>query len=498
MCPPASQQPGRAGGRPDGGPRRKRGGPDGGPRRAGRWVSRTVRRAGSASSRWAHGSLRGLRTITQAGGAGESGLSRMLELHLAATAADTLVVTALAGTIFFAVPTDQARSRVAISLAVTMVPFVLLAPLVGPVLDRVRHGRRYALAATMLARAFLAWVMADAVGGAGSARAKLSLYPAAFGFLLFQKAYLVSRAAAVPRVLPRGIGLVAANSRISLFSLAAMALAAPLGAGLTTWAGPSTTLRVAFTVFAAGSALALALPAVVDADPARIPAGRDGTAAGSGVRWRAGPRLVLALRGNTVLRVFAGFLTLFLAFRLRTEPLSGLSDSAAVALVIALAATGGAIGTALGSLMRRARPEGLVVLVCVLTSIAAAWAAIDYGLWPVLAVCLIIGLAQGLAKLCLDALIQREAPDRVRASVFARSETVLQLAWVLGGGAGLALPLSGAWGMSLAAAALAAATGVLVVSLFSPAVRATPIRSRDRPAVPADSAQASAEHEPES
>jgi predicted MFS family arabinose efflux permease len=216
------------------------------------------------------------------------------------------------------------------------------------------------------------------------------------------------------------------------------------------------------------------------------------------VRWRAGPRLVLALRGNTVLRVFAGFLTLFLAFRLRTEPLSGLSDSAAVALVIALAATGGAIGTALGSLMRRARPEGLVVLVCVLTSIAAVWAAIDYGLWPALTVCLIIGLAQGLAKLCLDALIQREAPEHVRASVFARSETVLQLAWVLGGGAGLALPLSGAWGMSLAAAALTAATGVLVVSAFSPAVRSAPTRSTHRPAAPADSAQATPEREPES
>jgi predicted MFS family arabinose efflux permease len=408
----------------------------------------------------------------------------MLELHLVSTAADTLIVTALASTIFFAVPTDQARSRVATSLVVTMVPFVLLAPVIGPLLDRVRHGRRYALAVTMVVRAFLAWVMAGAVGGAGSTEAKFSLYPAAFGFLLCQKAYLVSRAAALPRVLPRGIGLVAANSRISMFSLAAMGLAAPLGAGLTTWLGASATLRLAFVVFAAGTALALLLPAAVDVAVGGQPTSGAARAreAVRPSRWRTGPRIVLALRGNTALRAFTGFLTLFLAFRLRTEPLTGLSDTVAVALVIALAAVGGAIGTALGSLLRRARPEGLVVLVMVLTTAAAGWAAVDYGIWPVLTVCLIAGLSQALGKLCLDALIQREAPEDRRTSVFARSETLLQLAWVLGGAAGLVLPLSGAWGMSLAASALVVATALIAVSSRSPAIRAP--ATGDRPGRP--------------
>ena len=81
--------------------------------------------------------------------------------------ADTLIYTALASTIFFAVPTEAARGRVATSLLVTMVPFVVLAPLIGPLLDRVPHGRRYALAGTMVVRAWLAWVMASAVAGRG-------------------------------------------------------------------------------------------------------------------------------------------------------------------------------------------------------------------------------------------------------------------------------------------------------------------------------------------
>ena len=47
--------------------------------------------------------------------------------------------------------------------------------------------------------------------------------------------------------------------------------------------------------------------------------------------------------------------------------------------------------------------------------------------------------------------------ERIRTSAFARSETVLQLAWVAGGGVGLVLPLSGPWGLGVAAAAVAVA-----------------------------------------
>ncbi len=474
--------------------------------RAARTSWRFAGRAGHHGARGARGAVRGVRTATHARGAGESGLARVIELHLVTTLADTLIVTALASTIFFAVPTHQARGRVATSLLITMVPFVLLAPVIGPVLDRVRGGRRYAIATTTVVRAFLAWVMAGAVGGAGDSQAAFSLYPAAFGFLVSQKAYIVTRAAAVPRVLPRTVGLVAANSRISIAGVAAMAIGAPLGAGITATAGPSWTMRLAFVVFAAATVLALALSPQVDssagevaarissdlegeqherpartdsaradqtradqtradqtradqsrADPARAPRRRS---------WNTGPQVVLGLRANTAVRAYTGFLTLFLAFRLRDQPLGGLHDTTAVALVVALAAVGGGVGTVLAGSLRRIRPEGMVVAALVLTAVVAAWAALAYGLWPVLAIALVSGLGQGLAKLCLDALIQRDVPEQVRTSAFARSETVLQLAWVGGGAVGLALPLSGAWGLGIAASALTVAAGFVTSTLF--------------------------------
>jgi hypothetical protein len=52
-----------------------------------------------------------------------------------------------------------------------------------------------------------------------------------------------------------------------------------------------------------------------------------------------------------------------------------------------------------------------------------------------------VGICQSLGKLSLDALIQREVPETVRTSVFARSETLLQLSWVVGGFVGILVPL---------------------------------------------------------
>ena len=131
--------------------------------------------------------------------------------------------------------------------------------------------------------------------------------------------------------------------------------------------------------------------------------------------------------------------------------------------MIAVAGIGGGVGTALGSLLRRVQPLALVGVSIALVSATATWAALGYGLWPVLAVSGVAGLAQALGKLSLDALVQSDVDERVRTSAFARSETVLQLAWVAGGGVGLVLPLSGPWGLGLAAAATALAGAVILV-----------------------------------
>lgn len=122
-----------------------------------------ARRAGRAVGRALHLPARGIRRATHAHGAGESGLGKLIELHAINGAGDVMITVALASTVFFSVPTDEARGRVALYLAITMAPFTVLAPVIGPLLDRLPHGRRAAMAASMLARALLALLMSGAV-----------------------------------------------------------------------------------------------------------------------------------------------------------------------------------------------------------------------------------------------------------------------------------------------------------------------------------------------
>ena len=161
-----------------------------------------------------------------------------------------------------------------------MLPFAIVAPLIGPFLDRFSHGRRWAIGATMALRAFLCWVLADAV-----VTGSVALFPAALGCLVASKAYGVTRAAAVPRLLPRRLTLVKANSRISLAGVAGAALSAPLAVLASTF-GPEWSLRYAFAVFVGATVLAILLPPRVDSA-----AGEEQLALGSvagGARCRHG------------------------------------------------------------------------------------------------------------------------------------------------------------------------------------------------------------------
>ncbi|POX39488.1 MFS transporter [Streptomyces sp. Ru73] len=437
--------------------------------RAGRVTAAAVRRPFAATGR-------AVRRATHAHGAGESGLGKLIELHAVNSAGDMLITVALASTVFFSVPTDQARGRVALYLAVTMAPFALLAPVVGPLLDRVPHGRRAAMAGAMLARAVLALTMSRAVATGG-----LELYPAALGVLVSSKAYGVVRSAVVPRLLPRRFSLVKANSRVTLAGLLATGIAAPLGAGLHAL-GPAWPLYGACAVFTAGTFLSFSLPHVVDSarGEARVPAGRRSGRPRPGLRT-VGRSVLRGLRANTALRALSGFLTFFLAFLLREQPLGGLSPAVSLGLVAVAAGAGNALGTAVGAWLRARGPEVIIAVVLTLALGVTVAACLLYAVLAgvmVTATAAAAGLCQALGKLALDALIQRDVPESFRTSAFARSETVLQLSWVVGGALGIALPLHGVLGLAVASAVLAAAAATTVRGLLSAAHRHGAARPR--------------------
>ncbi len=470
-----------------------------------------LRRAGRATGRALRapftGTARSIRKATHAHGAGESGLGKLIELHAVNGAGDVMITVALASTVFFSVPTDEARGRVALYLAITMAPFTLLAPVIGPLLDRLPHGRRAAMAGAMLARALLALTMSGAVATGG-----LELYPAALGVLVSSKAYGVVRSAVVPRLLPPKFSLVKANSRVTLAGLLATGIAAPIGAGLQT-IGSAWPLYGACAIFVAGTFLAFTLPHKVDSakgerrarlivphhdEPAPRPApgrtsGRTGSTraglrrgrgkAGNGEKpakerppglRSVGGSVLHGLQANAAHRALSGFLIFFLAFLLREHPLAGQSAAVSLGIVGVAAGVGNACGTAVGSWLRARGPEVIIATVLGLALSVAVLAAVFFSTLLVAALGAVAGFTQALSKLSLDAMIQRDVPEEVRTSAFARSETLLQMAWVVGGGIGIALPLNAVLGMSVAAGILALGAAASVRGLLGAARRGTP------------------------
>src|SRR5919109_1220139 len=82
----------------------------------------------------------------------QSPFARLAITHALAIGADTLVAVALAGSIFFSATLADARPKVLSYLAITMVPFAVVAPVMGPALDRTKGGRRLMVAVFALGR----------------------------------------------------------------------------------------------------------------------------------------------------------------------------------------------------------------------------------------------------------------------------------------------------------------------------------------------------------
>lgn len=440
----------------------------GGTMRAGQATARGTKRAGLASARGARAVGRATRRLTHANGAGRTGLGRLIELTAGHSVGDTLVTVALASTVFFGVPVGEARGPVALYLVITMLPFALLAPFVGPILDRFRSGRRYVMAGTLFGRGLLCFAMAAAVGPGDL----VTLFGGALGVLVLSKAYNVSRAAIMPSVLPADITLVSANARVALFSLVTAGLVVPVGAGLAAWLGSASVLRIAMVVFLLVGVFSVRLPRHVDSPDLEEEDDEEGRAP----RWRTllqvGPTVAEAVWANVAIRLFSGFLLFFVLFLVQDGQVPWLAGPdpvfdvpRTIALLAAAAGLGGLAGAVVANWARNHSPQVMVLVTLAVTSVTTIATAVYFGLWTAVAISLVTAFAQELGKLALDAIVQREIGEEVRSSTFGVVEAMLQLAWVFGGLVGLVLSLteSSAAGLITLAVGLTAALGWLVV-----------------------------------
>ena len=416
----------------------------------------TVTRAAAQRSREMGSKMYGLvHRAATADGADKSGLTALTWPVVANFAVDAAMAVALANTLFFAAATGESKSRVALYLLITIAPFAVIAPLIGPALDRLQHGRRVALAMSFGLRTALAVVLIANYDSLTGSFPSWVLYPCALGMMVLSKSFSVLRSAVTPRVLPVSIDLVRVNSRLTTFGLlggtligGAIAAAAEWGFQLFQMPG---ALYVVVAVSVAGAGLAMRIPKWVEVTEGEVPATlsyhshrvgepRRGPApdpVAARARQPLGRNIIAALWGNCTVKVMVGFLFLYPAFVAKAHDASGWEQLRILGLIGAAAAIGNFTGNFTAARLELGHPAQLVVRCAIAVTGMALATAVTGNLLVAAAATLVTSGASAIAKASLDASLQDDLPEESRASAFGRSESLLQLAWVAGGATGV-------------------------------------------------------------
>ncbi|MDP1820242.1 MAG: MFS transporter [Acidimicrobiales bacterium] len=340
-----------------------------------------------------------------------SPFTRLARAHVLSATGDALVTIALAGSLFFDLDPNDARWKVFLYLALTMAPLALVAPFIGPALDRSHGGRRWMIVAVNAVRALVCLVMVDDLNS-------LLLFPEAFTVLAMGKAYGVARSALVPTVVRTDAELVEANAKLQLLSGLAAPAAGAIGGLAYLIAESQGVLVVAVLVYAAATFAALRIPTTQVAS-APASAAEAAELRGIGVR--------LAASAMGLVRGIVGFLTFLLLFALRE------GETWNIGLVLGVTGAGALVGSVIAPRLRESMAEERMLMtvlgVVVVVAVAAAWVG---GLASAAFMSATVAVAATCGRLAFDSLVQRDAPDANRGRSFARFEVRFQLVWVIG------------------------------------------------------------------
>lgn len=375
------------------------------------------------------------------------------------TAGDAFMAISLADSLFLSISPDAARTRVILFLAVSMAPFAVVAPLIGPLIDRMRGGQRVVVTVVAVLRA-------SVLVGMASSLDSLTLFPLAFAALVLSKTYAVSKSALVPVTVADSERFVEANSRLGLVAGIA-GFAASIPAVALQFVDTRVPLVVGALSFLAAGANARRLPkvAIADAPPDALE-----------TEELHLPDVVAAAVAMRALRVAVGFQFFHLAFWLRSE----IAGTAWFGLAIAVSSIATNVANLVGPRIR-ARVHNTAMLVGSLVAVAVAglacawWNRVTAGI----VLTAVVYAAAATGRLAFEATVQEDAPDANRGRAFARFEAQNQLAWVAGGLVPVAVSPSGWIGFAMVGAI--GLGGVVLHRRTALAVRAPrDVRATDR------------------
>ncbi|MSZ97334.1 MAG: MFS transporter [Actinobacteria bacterium] len=368
--------------------------------------------------------------ISKSGLTPASPLRRLGRVHALTACGEAAFAIALADSLFLSISPDAARSKVLMFLAISLAPFAVIAPFIGPVIDRVPGGRRITVLMVNLLRCITVVLMVQRINS-------VALFPLAFISLVLSRTYAVSKTALVPTLVSSDQELVAANGSLGLLA-GLLGLGAAVPAGLLQLVDSRLTLVMSAVMFGLAGFVSLQLPRHVATTPKTIDAAEITELHGSGVRHAA--LSMMLLRG------IVGFLFFHVAFWLRDER----AGTAWFALALGLSSLATMLANAISPMLRRWISERTMMTVSLtVISVTGVFAGVFGGISAGIILIAICNGMGSIGRLAFESIIQREAPDANRARTFVKFETINQLVWVSSGLVAVVFTFSGAVGFAI-------------------------------------------------
>lgn len=375
---------------------------------------------------------------------------KLFAVRLVSQAGDGMFQVGLATLYFFSPENQTTATSVAAAFAVLLLPFTVVGPFAGVLLDRWR--RRQVLLFGNLLRVALALVLAYLLATADVGPA---VYVLTLATLSVNRFLLSALSAGLPHVVPR-VQLLMANSVTPTLGAASAGLGGALGLGLGRLVPDAAVLVVAATLFAAASALALRLgrdqlgpdelvaPAELWAKVADV-----GRGLVHGARYLLHERTpALALGAMAAHRFLFGatfIASILISRNLLADPADAAAGLATFATVLGASAVGFALAAVLTPLAHSRITPATWIAVCLGTAAVSQLALAATVERPVmLGAALVLGLAAQGAKIAVDTIVQGDTSDLYRGRAFALYDVLYNAAFVGAAAlAAIALPDTG-------------------------------------------------------
>jgi len=339
-------------------------------------------------------------------------MRRMGLTHSLNDVADSLVSLSLVGSLFFSVSLEASRYRILLYLLLTAAPLVVIAPWVGPVVERARLGYRSIIVGSQVVRALLALTLVGSLKSVG-------FYPLVFGILLCRKLYAIAKTAIVAQLVVDPRRLVTDSAHLSRTGTMAGGVGSAIGIVMLLTSNVELLLVLATVGYVVAAIVAL-----------RIPVGRLSPDVDRIVLELETPAEVrIATWAVAVTRAAVGAVTFLLAFALKR---GGEDEWVFVAAILAGGVGGFTATFAAPRLHHILTEDRVLVLALLVPGVVTGMGVLTVGSSSIIVIAFSIGLGGGIASRAIDSMFGRYVSSFARGRVVARSEVRFQAAQVIG------------------------------------------------------------------